>query len=249
MNKIQLLDELKSYSFPELIIKAFEKVKRENFVPENLREFAYLNQPLPTAKGSTISQPYTIAFMLNLLELERLTDKKLITYINSKQESSSKQERSINQTLSKISKSQKFDIANKIKILEIGSGSGYVLTLINEILKSLKIKKIRDYELYGIEIIYELVKKSKAILKNEKKIKIIKSDGSKGLKEKAPFDRILASAAFSKIPEHLFSQLKVNGILVTPVNNSIFQFKKKKNKIEKKEFPGFVFVPVLEGNI
>ncbi|MEK7624493.1 MAG: protein-L-isoaspartate O-methyltransferase [Patescibacteria group bacterium] len=50
------------------LIDAFEKIDRIDFVPENLKNEAYLNQPLPIGFGQTISQPLTVAFMLELLE-------------------------------------------------------------------------------------------------------------------------------------------------------------------------------------
>lgn len=49
------------------IIDAFLNIDRIDFVPENLKEDAYLNIPLPIGKGQTISQPLTVAFMLELL--------------------------------------------------------------------------------------------------------------------------------------------------------------------------------------
>ncbi len=195
MKKPQLIKTLKNQGFSKKILSAFKKVKRENFVSTDLKELAYENNPLPIGKGQTISQPYTIAFMLNLLGLK-----------------------------------------NNEKILEIGSGSGYVLALINEISKNSKI--------YGVEIIKELVQKSKKALKNYKNIKIKQGNALKILK-KQKFDRITISAAASEIPRQLFPHLNENGILVCPVKNSIFQIKKIKNKIKKKEFYGFVFVPLI----
>ena len=50
------------------IIAAFEKVDRKYFVPEDLTELTYLDRPLPIGEGQTISQPSTVAFMLELLE-------------------------------------------------------------------------------------------------------------------------------------------------------------------------------------
>ena len=50
------------------IIKAFQKIKRVDFLPENLRDLAELNEALPIDYGQTISQPLVVAFMLELLE-------------------------------------------------------------------------------------------------------------------------------------------------------------------------------------
>ena len=50
------------------IIEAFEKIDRKDFTPEGLRDKAYLNIPLPIGYGQTISQPLTVAFMLELLQ-------------------------------------------------------------------------------------------------------------------------------------------------------------------------------------
>jgi protein-L-isoaspartate(D-aspartate) O-methyltransferase len=50
------------------IIEAFRKIKREDFVPEDLKNEADINAPLPIGYGATISQPLTVAFMLELLQ-------------------------------------------------------------------------------------------------------------------------------------------------------------------------------------
>src|SRR3954447_26356471 len=54
----------------ELVLDAMRKVPRELFVPENLREFAYEDSPLPLGAGQTISQPYIIAYMAEALMLQ-----------------------------------------------------------------------------------------------------------------------------------------------------------------------------------
>ncbi|MCK4552594.1 protein-L-isoaspartate O-methyltransferase [Candidatus Pacearchaeota archaeon] len=217
MNKQQLLNSLKQRGFSKEILNAFSKVKRENFIPQELKQSAYEDTALPIGEGQTISQPYTIAMMLSLLELKP-----------------------------------------KQKVLEAGSGCGYVLALISEITKS---------KVYGIEIIKELADKSKQNLKDYKNIKVY--HGSGAFPEKASavstnliggvdkenlgslyFDRILISAACKEIPKQLLSQLKDNGILVAPVGEyeqSLVAVKRVKNKfIIKKEIPGFVFVPFVE---
>jgi protein-L-isoaspartate(D-aspartate) O-methyltransferase len=53
----------------ERVLKAFRDVPREAFLPENLREFAYEDSPLPIAQGQTISQPYIVALTVQALEL------------------------------------------------------------------------------------------------------------------------------------------------------------------------------------
>ncbi len=239
MNKQELLAELKSEGFSQQILGVFSKIPREKFIPKSLHDYAYNNEPLPIGRGATISQPYTIAFMLELLELNKLNnvkqDKLSENKNNQNCERSSVQ---LSEEQSPKNKKSNVNNINKIKVLEIGSGCGYVLALINEILRN------KCPEIYGIEIIPELVEKSRKVLKKYKNIKIIHGDGSKGLSQKAPFDRILISAACDEIPKHLCSQLKPDGIFVTPVQNSIFQI--KNNKIQ--EFPGFVFVRLVNYN-
>ena len=53
-----------------LLISAFEEVDRADFVPAKLYDFAYEDHPLDIGWGQTISQPYTVSFMLELLSLE-----------------------------------------------------------------------------------------------------------------------------------------------------------------------------------
>lgn len=52
-----------------LVVQAMEKVKRHLFVPNTLRKFAYHDRPLPIGEGQTISQPYIVAYMTELLNL------------------------------------------------------------------------------------------------------------------------------------------------------------------------------------
>jgi protein-L-isoaspartate(D-aspartate) O-methyltransferase len=198
MQKKILLNALREQKIPEKIVNAFDVIDRKEFIPEKYQANAYNDVALPIGHGQTISQPYTISFMLMLLELK-----------------------------------------DNLKILEVGSGSGYVLSLINEISK--------NSELYGIERIKEIFEKSNNILKNKKNIKIIYSDGSKGLKKDAPFDRILVSASSETIPQKLVAQLKIGGILVAPIKNSVVKIRKFANENKIEEYPGFVFVPLIKG--
>jgi len=197
MDKKELLEKLREEKFSGKIIQAFEKVRREEFVPKGGEKYAYRDIPLYIGYGATISQPYTIAFMLDLLKVK-----------------------------------------DKQKILEIGSGSGYVLALLSELSP--------DGKIFGIERIKELADSSKEKLKKYKNIEVIHGNGFKGLEKEALFDRILVSASAEEIPYNLINQLKEKGILVTPVRSSILRIvkEKKENKIE--EYPGFAFVPLID---
>jgi len=64
----QLIQE--GYLKTPRIIEAFRAIKREDFLPEDLKNEAEINAPLPIGYGATISQPLTVAFMLELLQPE-----------------------------------------------------------------------------------------------------------------------------------------------------------------------------------
>lgn len=55
-------------SFNENVLSALNEVRRHEFVPRNLRDDAYANHPLPIGHGQTISQPYIVALMTDLVE-------------------------------------------------------------------------------------------------------------------------------------------------------------------------------------
>ena len=66
-----LLDDLRSMGIrDERVLEAIKKVKRKFFVPRTLQNQTYANYPLPIGHDQTISQPYTVAFMLEQLKLE-----------------------------------------------------------------------------------------------------------------------------------------------------------------------------------
>lgn len=56
--------------FDQAVLEALEKVPRHDFVPAELRQYSYIDSPLPIGHGKTISQPFIIALMTDLLELK-----------------------------------------------------------------------------------------------------------------------------------------------------------------------------------
>lgn len=203
----ELIDKLiqQRYLKTPLIIEAFRKIKREDFVPEDLKDEADINAPLPIGHGQTISQPLTVAFMLELLR-PKPGD----------------------------------------KILDIGSGSAWQTALLAYCVGD-------KGRVFAIERIPELVdfgKKniSKYNFMEKGIVEFFEGDGSRGLKEKAPFDKIIIAASAEKIPEELKKQLKIGGRLVLPIKDSIWLFvKKSDSKFEEHEHYGFAFVPLIEG--
>ncbi len=195
MLKKELLGLLEQKGLSSRGIHAFSKVPREDFVPLKFKFNAYDDTSLPLSNTSSLSQPSTIAFML-----------------------------------------QELDIHPTAKILEIGSGSGYVLALLAEMAPG--------GEIHGIELNTELILNSKEKLKKYAHVHIHKVNGRGGFLRYAPYDRILVSAAYPYIPYNLLDQLKINGVLVVPVKNSIFRLRKRIDGVSEKEFPGFSFVKI-----
>lgn len=128
------------------------------------------------------------------------------------------------------------------KVLEIGTGSGYqtaVLCLLGA-------------EVYSVERQLELFKKSSLFLPKIGFVakRLVFGDGYKGLKEDAPFDRILVTAGAPYVPKELLSQLMIGGRLVIPIGNEeqimTLYIRTGPKTFEKYEHGKFKFVPMLE---
>jgi len=195
------LEETSKVLKKEQVKKAFEEIDRKDFVIEDCKVEAYEDYALPIGHGQTISQPTTVAFMLDLL-----------------------------------------DPKEGEEVLDIGSGSGFTAALLGNMVGD-------DGKVTGIERIPELVEFSKGNLSKYEmsQIEIINAGDEVGYKIGAPYDKILISATSSNTLEGVTNQLKVGGVMVAPMANSIFKITKKENdEIEKEEYPGFVFVPLIE---
>ncbi len=130
------------------------------------------------------------------------------------------------------------------KVFEIGTGSGYQAAIIAKIV-GLKGRVITT------EVIPELVGFAKQNLAKAGivNVEVYEDDGSKGMKEKAPFDKIIITAACKEFPKPLLEQLKIEGIIVGPVGDAYEQemvrgMKDKKGKLELEFLGQFLFSPL-----
>ncbi len=214
-DKQELLKELErtGYLKNPALRAAMERVDRADFVPEELKEDAYWNYPLPIGFGQTISQPLTVVFMLELLAP-----------------------------------------APGESVLEIGAGSGWQTALLAELVS--EGGRNKEGKVLGIERVPGLRKMAE---KNAEKYgfvskgvaKVVLGDGSKGAPAKmvppGGFDKIIAGASGEKIPQAWKSQLKIGGRIVAPAGQSVWAIDKISGKeFHGKEYPGFVFVPLIE---
>ena len=188
----------------ESVRRAFLNVKRELFVRESDKENAYYDGALAIGFNQTISQPSTIAVMLEMLGAKEGG-----------------------------------------KVLEVGAGCGYVISLLSEIVGS-------KGKVFGIELVKELKEVAEKNIEKQGagNVKIFKGDGTLGLAPEQPFDYILVSAACPYLPKPLFEQLKEEGAAVAPIGDSYSQvmtrIRKIKGQMLKDEYLQnyFVFVPL-----
>jgi len=130
--------------------------------------------------------------------------------------------------------------------LEIGAGSGILLAYAKEIVGP-------KGKVFGIEInkeSYEFAKENLKRASYEKKVKLVHGDGSQGLPEHAPFDKVLISAASPSIPQPVKEQVKAGGIVVAVIgpprgDQELVYFEKKKDGSWKSKNLGpVIFVPL-----
>src|SRR3989344_5252198 len=182
-----------------LIRRAFESVDRADFVGDDYKFEAYEDYAIPIGYEQTISQPTTVAFMLELL-----------------------------------------DAKEGDKVLDIGSGSGWTVALLSKIVGE-------SGEVTGVEIIPELVALGKKNIEKYagKNVKIEKIDSKRLVNDNKFYDRVLVSASAPELPPDLIPRLLPGGILVIPIKESIWRIKKiADGKVDSKEYPGFIFVPL-----
>lgn len=135
------------------------------------------------------------------------------------------------------------NVQKRDKILEIGTGSGYQAAIL----------ALLGARVYTVERQETLYHKANELLQELKvgNVRCFFRDGSNGLPEHAPFDKILATAGATEIPKALKEQLKIGGILIIPVGKKVQQMYRV-TRIGEAEwteevFADFRFVPFLGG--
>ncbi len=137
------------------------------------------------------------------------------------------------------------DLKRGMKVLEIGSGSGYNAALIAEI--------VGEDNVISIERVPELVAFAKMNLEKAgyQNVRVVHGDGSRGYPEEAPYDRIICTAAAPKIPRAWKEQLKPSGVIVAPIGGRHFYQELVVTKRDGKggfrevSLGGCVFVPLI----
>ncbi|MGA2767126.1 MAG: hypothetical protein ABSF24_02265 [Candidatus Bathyarchaeia archaeon] len=139
------------------------------------------------------------------------------------------------------------------KVFEVGAGSGWHAATIAELVAPSGAPRSEYGHVYTMEIVQDLADFArKNIMKAGygDRVTIISGDGSLGYPEKAPYDKILVTAAAPDIPKPLIDQLKSGGIMLIPVGNaSLFQnlmkITKTDAKIKQENLGGVAFVPLV----
>ncbi len=146
----------------------------------------------------------------------------------------------ISQPLIVAAMTQLLDVSTHDLVLEIGTGSGYQAAVLSELAG----------EVYSIELEPELARTAADRLRGLgfRNITVKQGDGYLGWKEKAPFDRIILTAAPPEIPAALVDQLKPGGKLVAPVGTDdqlLYVVEKARDgKITKRSVLAVRFVPM-----
>jgi protein-L-isoaspartate(D-aspartate) O-methyltransferase len=139
------------------------------------------------------------------------------------------------------------------KVLEIGAGCGWHAATIAEIIATKDAPRSEWGHIYTIEIVQGLADFARKNIMNagySDRVTIVCADGSTGYAEKAPYDRILVTAAAPDVPKPLIDQLKTNGIMLIPVGSvHLFQslikiIKEANGKTREENLGGVAFVPL-----
>ena len=139
---------------------------------------------------------------------------------------------------------QALEISPRDKVLEVGCGSGYQAAILSRLAR----------RVYTVDRHRRLVAEARAAFDalSLSNITAFTADGSHGLADQAPFDRILVTAAAEDPPGPLLAQLRIGGIMVLPVGQSdavqtLIRVRRLESGFDYEELRPVRFVPLLEG--
>jgi protein-L-isoaspartate(D-aspartate) O-methyltransferase len=139
---------------------------------------------------------------------------------------------------------QALEVQPRDKVLEVGTGSGYQAAILSQLAR----------RVYTVDRHRRLVADARVIFEqlDLTNITTITGDGSFGLPDQAPFDRILVTAAAEDPPGPLLAQLRIGGIMVLPVGQSdavqsLIRVRRTETGLEYDELRPVRFVPLVEG--
>jgi len=127
------------------------------------------------------------------------------------------------------------------KVLEIGTGSGYQTAVLCRLAREVvTIERFADFSRAAEELLREL---------GVENAKFRVGDGTMGVPDEAPFDRVLVTAASPEMPPPLFDQLAEDGIMVIPIGGrweqDLVRVRKEKGKAKTEFIGGCRFVPLV----
>ncbi len=139
---------------------------------------------------------------------------------------------------------QALEVRPRDKVLEIGTGSGYQAAILSQLAR----------RVYTVDRHPALVQEARKVFEalDLTNITAIVGDGSRGLPDQAPFDRIIVTAAAEDPPGPLLAQLKIGGIMVLPVGQSdtvqrLIRVRRTEDGLDYDELSAVRFVPLVEG--
>ncbi len=199
----KLVDSLRKKGITdERVLAAIEAVPRHFFLDSAFADLAYEDKALPIEREQTISQPYTVAFQTQLLDLQK-----------------------------------------RDRVLEIGTGSGYQAAILGQM-------GARVFTVERQEQLFLEAKKLLATL-GFTNVRCYFRDGTKGLREFAPYDKIIVTAGATEVPQTLLDQLSIGGFMIIPVGVRLQKMlritKKSETDYVEEDFGAFRFVPFIGG--
>jgi len=229
------------------VLAAFASVPRERFVPPELVPRAYDDSALAIGRGQTISQPYIVARMTELLGLRREPAGTVAAGAGSSQGSGPPGELAPGRT------STTRDMAPPgpglsgrtpaaLRALDVGTGSGYQAAILAAL----------GIDVVSIERDLELSESARERLTRvglASRVRCVVGDGSEGWPADAPYDGIVVAAAAPHVPEPLVAQLADLGRLVIPIGprdqQTLYVVTRVGGRVDERRYDPCVFVPLI----